>query len=144
MSPSLPQVSSVADGQRQFAALAAPTALPAGSYFGKMLFFNGSPLIRAIVGVTWKGIDFEASRASITFSGLMAKMARKDEGPVSLGTSIYDGQPCIRIEFVTGNIPRFYETRSLGDGRYLSVVTMKQPGGSNGPISDINLLWPIA
>jgi hypothetical protein len=135
-------VSSIADGQRQFATLDAPTALPTGSFVGKMLFFDGSPLVRAIASGAWKGIDFDGARARITFPSLVSLMARPDEGPVTLATSVYDQGPCIRIDFTTGPIPRFFETRSLGDGRYFSVVTVLQPDGTPGKPSDVNVLTP--
>jgi hypothetical protein len=136
------EVSSIADGQRQFAALAAPSTVPTGSFLGKMLFFDGSALVRAIASGAWKGMDFDGGRARITFPALVSLMAKPDEGPVSLATSTYDQKPCIRIELKTGPIPRFFETRSLGDGRYLSVVTLLQPDGTPGKPSDVNVLTP--
>ena len=121
---------------RDFASLKAPDAFPQGKYRGKFLKFYGNHLLTAVVSTAWYGADFQNNVCYCTNPKWLAWMFPEDKGIMSFVESVYDGKPCLRIDFRN----RFYETRMKNDKEFISIVTFKD---SSKWISDVNLLTPI-
>lgn len=119
-----------------FEALKAPEAFPQGHYRGKFLKFYGNPMLAAMVSTMWYGADFRGSECYCTNPKWLSWMMPEDKGTMSFVESVYDGKPCLRIDFKN----RFYETRMKNETEYMSIVTFKD---TSRWISDVNVLTPV-
>jgi len=118
-----------------FATLKAPEAFPQGKYRGHFLKFYGNALLSAVATTLWHGADFRGSECICTTPKWTVWMMAEDKGKMSFVESVYDGKPCLRIDFKN----RFYETRMRNDQEFLTIVTFKD---ASKRISDVNVLSP--
>jgi len=120
---------------KEFGTLKTPPAFPSGKYRGKFVKFYGNPALGAVVTATWLGAEFRESVCICTNPSWISWAIREDKGTLSFTESVYDGQPCLRIDFKN----RFYETRMKNDRELMSIVTFKD---ASKWISDVNILIP--
>ena len=119
----------------EFSSLSPPSAFPTGKYRGRFLKFYGNPMLHAMVTTLWYGADFCENTCLCTNPKWISWAMPEDKGTMSFVESVYDGKPCLRIDFKN----RFYETRMKNDTELMSIVTFKD---ASKWISDVNLLSP--
>lgn len=127
----------------QFKGLQAPSSIEefhGRRYDGKFLkFFSESKVLKGFVSTTWQGTEFNNGKARVLVRTLFKYIAPKDEGDIKIAESVYDGLPCLRIDYSN----RFYETRKLNDTDLMSIVTFRESNTWTSKwISDVNIMTP--
>jgi hypothetical protein len=120
---------------KEFGSLKSPSSFPSGKYRGRFLKFYGNAMLSAMVTTLWYGADFKGSVCICTNPKWISWAVPEDKGTMSFVDSVYDGKPCLRIDFKN----RFYESRMKNDTELMTIVTFKD---ASKWISDVNILSP--
>ena len=112
-----------------------------GSYLGNMKWFNGPLLVKCVGNVLWKGLQCDGNNNTCSIITRIIDVPEEDS---DIGVVTYkdpcpelDDHPCYIIDFTTGPLPRFYYTRKVTDGVFLSFVHIQDGSDS---YSDVNVL----
>merc|ERR1712176_1162496 len=106
-----------------------------------MEWFSGTPELFDFYNAVWDGVDFDGQgKAEITYNDVPGFTP----GGPDIGTATYqaacpelDSHPCLKIDFTTGGLPRFYYTRKVSSTTFLTFVHMQD---GSGTYSDVNVL----
>ena len=120
----------------EFGTLKAPDVFPSGKYRGRFIKFYGNPVSAAMASSLWFGADFSGSNCLCTTPSWIKWAVPEDKGTMAFTDSVYDGQPCLRVDFKN----RFYETRVRNEKDFMTIVTFKD---ASKWISDVNVLSPL-